>query len=127
VAEFRKSGKKGVIANILGRLVCFLSGCVSTCGLTHPFKAGINPVLFMPIYAAGKAFLIHLSRCMADLAAQIRVNAGWFSLLILLLANSADRIFSLPSEDINSEEIDPTAYGLGSLVSRALPTSCRTT
>jgi hypothetical protein len=35
---------------------------------------------------------------------------------------------TLTPEEINSEEIDPTAYGqLGPLVSRALSTSCRTT
>lgn len=57
IAHFKAKGKKGAIVNI---------------GST----AGLAPVPFMPIYAAGKSFVIHLSRCLGDLAPQIRVNAG---------------------------------------------------
>ena len=37
--------------------------------------AGIYPNTSMPIYSADKAYVIHLSRCLANLAPQIRVNA----------------------------------------------------
>lgn len=57
VGYFKKTGKKAAIVNV---------------GST----AGIYPNTSMPIYSATKAFVIHLSRCMANLAPQIRVNAG---------------------------------------------------
>ncbi|KAI9002460.1 hypothetical protein DFJ74DRAFT_713990 [Hyaloraphidium curvatum] len=56
VGYWKAKGRKGAIVNV---------------GST----AGIYPNTSMPIYSADKAFVIHFSRCMANLAPQIRVNA----------------------------------------------------